>query len=172
MSSNPSKDKGEDIRLPKETKKINTVGSFELKDSGERHTFPTGAVREAAQGIEGKGAYYLLPQHPLRRVAEIYRKGALKYQKRNWERGLPLSSFVDSGFRHFQQFLEGMEDEDHLHQAIWNLMGLSHTMEMIRRGLLPEELNDLPSYGINGTEIEVRPGVVCSKWREPGKGHK
>ena len=144
--------------------------TYELKDSGERHTFQTGAVRESAAGIEGKGAYHLLPVHPIRRVAEIYRKGALKYADRNWEKGLPLSSFLNSAKGHLDQFVEGMEDEDHLHQCIWNLMGISHTMEMIRRGLLPEELNDLPSYGVDGVELYIRPGLTCSKWRKPGKG--
>ena len=30
--------------------------------------------------------------------------------------------------------------------AVWNLMALIHTEEMIRRGGLPKELDDLPSY--------------------------
>ena len=131
-----------------------------LKDGGTRQTYATGAQKEDSSKTEGKGAYHLLPQHAIRRVAEIFRKGGIKYQPRNWEKGIPLSRLLDSAERHLGQFHEGMEDEDHLHQALWNLMALSHTMEMIRRGLLPEELNDLPSYGPPG-----EPG-----WRKPGKG--
>ena len=85
-------------------------------------------------------------------------------------KGIPLSRFLDSAKRHLDQFVEGQEDEDHLHQCLWHLMGLSHTQEMIRRGILPEELNDLPSMGIDGEEIEVYPGCKCSKWRKPAKG--
>ena len=144
--------------------------SYILKDGGPKQTFSTGAQKEDSKQIEGKGAYDLLPTIPIRRVAEIYRKGALKYQNWNWVRGIPLSRFLDSAKRHLDQFAEGQEDEDHLHQAIWHLMGLSHTQEMIRRGILPSELNDLPSMGIDGVEIEVYPGCKCSKWRKPGTG--
>jgi hypothetical protein len=65
---------------------------------------------------------------------------------RNWEKGIPLSRFVDSGLRHAFQYLEGMQDEDHLAQAAWNFLALLHTEEMIKRGILPEELDDLPNY--------------------------
>jgi hypothetical protein len=148
-----------------------------LADSGERMVMSTGARKEAPQ--EGKGAYHLVPTTPIRKVAEIYRKGAIKYTKkdatgkvietgdRNWEKGVPLSVCVDSAKRHFDQFVEGMEDEDHLHQAIWWLFAISHNMEMIKRGLLPPTLDDLPSYGEDGVEIEVRPGFTCKRWRIP-----
>lgn len=142
----------------------------ELRDGGTRETFSTGAQKEDKSKCAGKGAYHLLPQHPIRRVAEIYRKGAIKYAARNWEKGIPLSSILDSAERHLAQFHEGMEDEDHLHQAIWNLFAISHYLEMIRRGELPAEINDLPSYGTNGVATEVMPGIFCDKWREKGKG--
>lgn len=157
--------------------------TFTLSDSGERRQFSTGARKEAPQ--EGKGAYHLIPVVPVRRLAEIYRKGAMKYNKydengelvspgdRNWEKGINLSTCVDSARRHLDQFIEGMEDEDHLMQSCWWLFAICHFQEMIKRGLLPEELDDLPSYGIDGKEIEVRPGFTCSKWRTPrGKREK
>lgn len=118
---------------------------FQLKDSGSRQTYDTGAQKED-QNQEGKGRYDLLPVTAIRRVAEVYRKGAKKYADRNWERGIPLSRFLDSAKRHLDQFQEGMQDEDHLAQATWNLLGLLHTEEMIKRGLLPIELDDLPCY--------------------------
>jgi hypothetical protein len=136
-----------------------------LKDGGTRKTYSTGAQKEDDSKTEGKGAYHLLPQYPIRRVAEIYRKGAMKYSARNWEKGIPLARSLDSAERHLAQFHEGMEDEDHLHQAIWNLFAISHTMEMIRRGRLPEELNDLPSYGPTDEKGQLEFG-----WREPGPG--
>ena len=137
----------------------------ELKDGGTRKTYSTGAQKEDDSKTEGKGAYHLLPTIPIRKVAEIYRKGAVKYAERNWEKGIPLHRFLDSAKRHLDQFTEGMEDEDHLHQAIWNMFGLSWTMEMIERNRLPAELNDLPSYGPIGEDGQMLPG-----WRKPGAG--
>lgn len=136
----------------------------ELRDGGSRKTYSTGAQKEDTSQTKGKGAYHLLPPHPIRRVAEIYRKGAEKYAPYNWTKGLPLSRFADSALRHIFQFLEGMEDEDHLHQAIWNLMAISHTQEQIRRRELPECLDDLPSYG-KGT-IQIHESLTCEQWRE------
>jgi hypothetical protein len=133
---------------------------FGLQDGGTRKTYSTGAQKEDSSKTEGKGAYHLLPFHPIRRVAEIYRKGAMKYSPYNWQKGIPLSRFLDSAKRHLDQFCEGLIDEDHLHQSIWNLFAISHTMEMIERGLLPKELNDLPSYGPPGDQ----------NYRDPGPG--
>jgi nucleoside 2-deoxyribosyltransferase len=39
-----------------------------------------------------------------------------------------------------------MNDEDHLAQSAWNIFAAIHFEEMIERGLLPKELNDLPNY--------------------------
>jgi len=133
--------------------------TFDLKDGGSRKTYSTGAQKEDSAKTEGKGRYDLLPPTAIRRVAEIYRRGALKYQDRNWERGIPLSRFLDSAKRHLDQYQEGMQDEDHLGQACWNLLGLLHTEEMIKRGILPAELDDLPSYMPEGADPNV--------WRKP-----
>ena len=53
---------------------------------------------------------------------------------------------MDSGMRHLYKFLEGHRDEDHLIAAIWNLQALLHIEEMVGRGILPEDLLDLPTY--------------------------
>lgn len=117
--------------------------TFELKDSGKRQEYETGARRDTT---DGKGRYDLLQVLALRRVAVVLQRGAQKYDARNWEKGIPLSRFVDSGLRHLMQYLEGRRDEDHAAQAAWNILGLIHTEEMIERGLLPASLNDLPNY--------------------------
>ena len=118
----------------------------DLKDGGTRQTYSTGAQKEDSSKVEGKGRYDLLPPTAIRRVAEIFRKGAMKYANRNWEKGIPLGRLLDSAKRHLDQYQEGMEDEDHLAQAAWNCLTLLHTEEMIKRGILPKELDDLPSY--------------------------
>lgn len=62
---------------------------------------------------------------------------------------MPLSRYVDSALRHLFQYLEGRRDEDHAGQAAWNCIALLHTETMIQRGLLPQELNDLPTHYVD-----------------------
>ena len=113
------------------------------KDSKKRRKFTTDAQRDVAIG---KGRYDLISPIMIERIAGLLERGAIKYNDRNWEKGMPLSVYVDSGMRHFFKFLEGHRDEDHLVAAIWNLQALPHIEEMINRGLLPKELYDLPNY--------------------------
>jgi hypothetical protein len=114
-----------------------------LHDSGEREHFATGANRDVRHG---KGRFDLISPIALARLAQLYEKGGKKYADRNWEQGIPLCRSLDSALRHINQFLEGRRDEDHLVAAVWNLFAVIHTEEMIRRGHLPPELNDLPDY--------------------------
>jgi len=114
-----------------------------LKDSGKREAFATGSVRDTR---EGKGRYDLLSPIVMLRDAQHMENGARKYGERNYELGQPLGRYVDSAMRHIQRFLEGHRDEDHLAAARWNIGALMHTEEMVKRGRLPVELNDLPNY--------------------------
>lgn len=115
-----------------------------MKDSGKRKKFSTGAVRDR---VQGKGRFDLISPIALRRVASIYEKGEVKYKDgRNWERGMPLGEYLDSALRHINQHREGLRDEDHIGQAAWNLLAFIHTEEQIKRGMLPKELNNIPSY--------------------------
>lgn len=111
-----------------------------VKDSGTRRTFETGAQRDAA---EGKGRYDLLPCKAIRRLAMIYESGAKKYDDNNWRKGIPLSKYLDSGLRHAMKWADGWDDEDHLAMACWNFMCALETEEMIRKGWLPKELEDI-----------------------------
>lgn len=95
---------------------------------------------------EEKGRFDLLSPIAEARLALHSQRGAIKYSDRNWEKGQPLSVYYDSCRRHLNKYLEGQTDEDHLAAAMWNIQGLIHTEEMIRRGILPEKLNDLPIY--------------------------
>lgn len=108
----------------------------EILDSGERTEFLTGAVRDMH---EGKGRFDLLPMCVLMRLAKHYEKGALKYEERNWEKGIDAHSFADSAFRHLVKYMDGWNDEDHLIAAIWNLCGLAWTEEK------KPELVDIPA---------------------------
>jgi hypothetical protein len=114
-----------------------------LKDSGERQEFGTGAVRDAQTE---KGRYDLLPPAAIFAVARVFEEGAKKYAARNFEKGIPLSRYIDSGLRHIFKHLEGHRDEPHMAQAAWNLLAYIHTATMIERGVLPDSLNDLPNH--------------------------
>ena len=94
-----------------------------LPDSGNRQVFITGAIREPATH---KGRYDLLSPIALSRVAIHYENGAIKYDDRNWEKGIPASRCMSSALRHLFQYLLGMDNEDHLAAACWNVMAIMH----------------------------------------------
>lgn len=115
--------------------------SSTLKDSGERRTFDTGAQRD--RGGE-KGRPDLRPVHALHRLDVHMERGANKYDARNWEKGMPLSEYLNSAQRHIDKILAGYEDEPHDDAALWNLACYLETKYRIKVGILPEELDDLP----------------------------
>ena len=47
-----------------------------------------------------------------------------KYPERNWEKGLPTHSFIDSGVRHLMKIARGDQDEPHVRALIWNLLAV------------------------------------------------
>jgi hypothetical protein len=83
----------------------------------------------------------------LARLARHFENGARKYTDRNWERGIPLSWFIDSALRHLFKVVAGLTDEDHAAAAEWNIHCAIHTEAMIHAGKLPAELADLPEPG-------------------------
>lgn len=94
---------------------------FETKDSGTRQNFETGMVRDTQ---EGKPRYDLIPPEGLKRLAELYARGAEKYDDDNWKKGQPYSRAYASLFRHLIQWREGDKDEDHLAAVAWNAFAL------------------------------------------------
>lgn len=61
-------------------------------------------------------------------VSVHYKDGANKYEERNWEKGIPLHSFIDSAVRHYLKFVRGDKDERHDRAFIWNLLGAIWTL--------------------------------------------
>jgi len=112
-----------------------------VKDSGTIKEFSTGAVRDIQ---DGKGRFDLLPIHAIIRLARHFENGAKKYGDDNWRKGIPLRRYLDSMMRHAFKFAGGLDDEDHLGAIIWNACCLLETQEMINRGKLPKELDNLP----------------------------
>lgn len=95
------------------------TGYSPIKDSGTRRQFDSGAVRDMQ---EGKGRCDLLPACAILRIARHFEAGAKKYDDRNWEKGIPVGSFIDSAIRHLMKYLDGQTDEDHLCAAGWNVL--------------------------------------------------
>lgn len=90
-----------------------------IKDSGDRTEFETGAKRDMHAG---KGRMDLLPWYGIMEVSKHCEEGALKYGEHNVDNGIPLHSLLDSASRHLAKYMVGMDDEDHLRAACWNLL--------------------------------------------------
>ena len=106
-----------------------------IKDSGERTEFASGAVRDMH---EGKGDMASIPWEAVLRLSKHYESGAKKYQRWNFRKGIPVSSFIDSACRHLAKYQCGMDDEDHLSAAAFNILGA-----MLMENTMPE-MQDLP----------------------------
>lgn len=166
----------------------------ELKDSGERRAFTTGAVRDIA---DGKGRCDLLPLDTLSiwlscaplqyindyvrygdpgslyhaidnfilamenkagnkiskatvtlSVSKHFERGAAKYGERNWEQGIPVHCYIDSGVRHLLKVLDDRHDEPHEDAFVWNMLCAIWTHEHY------PELIDLPFTGRRDTRDE------------------
>lgn len=148
----------------------------QIKDSGERTKFETGAVRDMH---EGKGRCDLLPLKVVARfsqfntdfnfhllsILENFRKsgevislyhacnivrdeffhqksetailelavhfedGCKKYGENNWQKGIPVHSFIDSAIRHYLKHKRGDTDERHDRACLWNLVCAIWTVE-------------------------------------------
>lgn len=56
-------------------------------------------------------------------VSKHYEAGANKYSERNWEKGIPVHCYIDSGVRHYLKFMRGDTDEPHDRAFVWNMLG-------------------------------------------------
>lgn len=159
---------------------------MEIKDSGNRRKFETGAIRDID---ESKGRCDLLPlveantlmnrirmpnkgnesaliyidsfirnqssdslydalenficnhyksiSECLLELSIHYKNGAQKYTERNWEKGIPVHSFIDSAVRHYIKYMDDWNDENHRVSFVWNIIGALFTLRV------HPELNDI-----------------------------
>ena len=99
------------------------------------HKFDTGAVRDTG----GKGRLDLLPMCSLLRISKHMEDALTHYPERNWEKGLPMHSILDSAMRHLAKYMDGWTDEDHLCAAATNLLMAMWTEEK------KPEMMDIPT---------------------------
>ena len=106
-----------------------------IRDSGDRTQFESGAVRDIYFFF-----FYMasIPWESILRLSKHYESGAKKYQRWNFRKGIPVSSFIDSACRHLAKYQCGMDDEDHLAAAAFNVLGA-----MLMENTMPD-MQDLP----------------------------
>ena len=127
--------------------------------------FQTGAVRDTG----GKGRMDLIPWNAIIRISKHMEDAILPdpetgqphYPERNWEKGIPMHSMIDSAFRHLAKYVDGQNDEDHLCAAATNLI-----MAMWMEEKMPE-MQDIPTR--NTKELSLIPlrntgtGLPCAR---------
>lgn len=79
----------------------------------------------------GKTLFSLLPWDAVRDVADVFTHGALKYEERNWEKGMLWSRVFDSTQRHLTDWFQKRETFDpdgtglrNIAQAAWGCLVL------------------------------------------------
>lgn len=70
-----------------------------------------------------KGLYYDNSRiNMLLDVSIHFEEGAKKYGENNWQKGIPVQSYIDSSVRHYLKHLRGDDDENHLRAFVWNIL--------------------------------------------------
>ena len=111
-----------------------------MREQLAQRQFPSGAVRDTDSG---KPRPFLIPPEALESLGHTLAEGAKHYGERNWEKGMPLGQFFDSMLRHYIGVYKLDHSEDHLAKMFWNAMCLVVTVERIKSGALPKELDDI-----------------------------
>lgn len=109
---------------------------FITKDSGQRQEYATGMRRDLQ---DGKPRYDLviplkMKTNMLRRWADLMERGMVKYGARNWELAKTeeeLVRFKASAFRHFIQWFQGEDDEDHAAAVFFNIQCAEYVKERL-----------------------------------------
>ena len=130
------------------------AGFDHVEGSGNHKEYTTGSKRSSR---DGKGRFDLIPSHALTRMAQHFENGAKVYGDRNWEKGQPLSRYLDSAMRHLVEYLGGGRSEDHIIACAWNCFAFVETQKWIADGKLPPELDDMNSPDVIVTD-EWGPG--------------
>lgn len=72
--------------------------------------------------------YYPSEEDAMLDLAKHYENGLKKYPENNWKKGIPVSSFIDSGVRHYYKARRGDDDENHRAAFLWNMYGCIWTV--------------------------------------------
>lgn len=84
----------------------------------------------------------MIPDLMLNRVGGLFWRGAQKYSRDNWKKGMSMARTFSSMFRHMIYWWAGDTSEDHLSAVIWNATVLMWTEAQVVNHVLPDNLAD------------------------------
>lgn len=91
------------------------------------------ALKEALKSFTE--LYYKTLEEAFLEVSKHFEAGAEKYGEYNWQKGIPVSSYLDSAVRHYLKHRRGDNDEPHDRAFVWNILcclwTIKHKPEMI-----------------------------------------
>lgn len=102
------------------------------KDSGKRMKYKSGMKRDIK---DGKPRFDLIDQDMLYRWAMLMARGAEKYGEDNWKLAdseEEYKRFKESAYRHFWQWFNGEEDEDHASGVMFNIAAAEATKKKLK----------------------------------------
>jgi hypothetical protein len=92
----------------------------------------------------------LIPPDWFWALGQVLTRGAIKYDTRNWERGMPWSTMIGCSLRHIVKFMCGERYDPetgchHLAHAAWNCLALM-TYDIRKIGQNDLDASALPSF--------------------------
>lgn len=114
-----------------------------FKDTGDTG-FLYACLKEFCNDSPFFNAYTMLLE-----VAKHFEEGAEKYGENNWQKGIPVHSYIDSAIRHLLRYWNNENDERHDRAFCWNILCAIWTCEN------KPELNDFSSRNITKDYCEV-----------------
>ena len=103
---------------------ISEIAKF-TEDFNQQHL--ANALQEASKRLNVYGSM----ANMMLEVSILYEARAIKYGENNWQRGMPLSCYIDSGVRHYLKTLRGDDDEPHYRGFVWNMLGAMWTLNNV-----------------------------------------
>lgn len=114
-----------------------------FKDTGDTG-FLYACLKEFCNDSPFFSAYTMLLE-----VAKHFEEGAEKYGENNWQKGIPVHSYIDSAIRHLLRYWNNENDERHDRAFCWNILCAIWTCEN------KPELNDFSNGNITKDYCEV-----------------
>jgi len=108
----------------------------------------------AVKGDGDKLRFDLVPIEAMEEVAKVYTVGAVKYEDRNWEKGMKWSRMYAAMERHAKAFWRGETYDPetgihHMAHAAWNCLALIHYT------MFKPEFDDRPVHAIPVIKLKL-----------------
>lgn len=97
-------------------------------------------------------------------LAKHFQNCLSKYPARNWEKGIPVSSFIDSALRHYTQWQLSQVDEPHEISFLWNIVcaiwTVLHRPDLNDFSMATKEYEEYLSYHKGYESAEKKPEKI------------